>query len=77
MYSKYKHNYSVVGLHESDAPNVLSLEQRTSRGNLIRFDDTGNQYRVLWVDEPLPTESGAACLAIDNRVTLRVALDKW
>jgi hypothetical protein len=82
MHTRYKNNYSVAGLQEPDAPNVLSLEQKASKGNLIRFDETGNQYRVLWADEPLPTEFDAACLEINNKATLRLILEarmvqKW
>jgi hypothetical protein len=42
-------------------------------GNTFRFDETGNVYKVLWCDKPLPTEFDAARLAIDGRVTLGVA----
>jgi hypothetical protein len=69
----YPHNYSVAGLQEPGKMNVLSLEQQAVIGNTFQFDETGNAYKVLWCDEPLPTEFDAARLAIDGRVTLRVA----
>jgi len=69
----YGNNYSVAGLHEPDKMNVLSLEQQAVIGNTFRSDESGNMYRVLWCDEPLPTEFDAANLAINGRVTLRVA----
>ncbi len=69
----YGHNYAVAGLQEPGKMNVLSLEQQAIIGNTFRFDETGNAYEVLWCDEPLPTEFDAARLAIDGRVTLRVA----
>jgi hypothetical protein len=69
----YGHNYAVAGLQEPGKMNVLSLEQQAIIGNTFQFDETGNAYEVLWCDEPLPTEFDAARLAIDGRVTLRVA----
>ncbi len=69
----YSHNYAVSGLLEPGKMNVLSLEQRAAQGNRITFDDTGNQYVVESCGEPSPTEFDAACLAINARITLRVA----
>jgi hypothetical protein len=69
----YTHNYAVAGLQEPGKMNVLSLEQQAVIGNTFKFDETGNVYKVLWCDKPLPTEFDAARLAIDGRVTLRVA----
>jgi hypothetical protein len=69
----YAHNYAVAGLQEPGKMNVLSLERQAIIGNTFRFDETGNAYKVLWCDEPLPTEFDAARLAIDGRITLRVA----
>jgi hypothetical protein len=69
----YNHNYAVSGLREPGKMNVLSLEQKTAQGNTLLFEDTGNQYIVLSCGEPLHTEFEAACLAINGRVTLRVA----
>ena len=69
----YSNNYAVAGLQEPGKMNVLSLERQAIIGNTFRFDETGNAYKVLWCDEPLPTEFDAANLAINGRVTLRVA----
>jgi hypothetical protein len=68
----YDYNYAVEGLQEPGKMNVLSLEQQAVIGNTFRFDETGNAYKVLWCDEPLPTEFDAACLAINGPTTLRV-----
>jgi hypothetical protein len=48
-----KHHYAVVGLQESDAINVLSLEQPTFVGCTIRPDETPRQYRVYWCEDPM------------------------
>jgi hypothetical protein len=69
-------HYSVVGLQEPGGMNVLSLEQKTLVGNILRFEETGQQYRVVCCEDPLPTEFDAACLAINGRVSLRVALNR-
>jgi hypothetical protein len=69
----YAYNYSVAGLQEPGKMNVLSLESKTAIGNTLRFDDTDNIYEVLWCDEPQPTEFDAARLAIDGRISLKVA----
>jgi hypothetical protein len=70
----YMHNYSVSGLKEPGKMNVLSLEQKPSKGNTFRFDETGQLYIVTWCDEPRKTEFDAALLAINGVVTLRVKL---
>lgn len=70
----YAYNYAVSGLQEPDKMNVLSLEQKTSRGNTFRFDDTGNHYRVTSCGEPSATEFDAANLALNGTVTLTVEL---
>jgi hypothetical protein len=70
----YAYNYSVSGLQEPGKMNVLSLEQRTSKGNTFGFDVTGNRYVVTSCGEPLPTEFDAANLAINGTVTLTVEL---
>ena len=64
---------AVAGLQEPGKMNVLSLRTAGNNRQHFRFDETGNAYKVLWCDEPLPTEFGAARLAIDGRVTLKVA----
>jgi hypothetical protein len=69
----FAYNYAVAGLQEPGKMNVLSLENKTAIGNTFRFDDTGNIYKVLWCDEPQPTEFDAARLAIDGSASLKVA----
>jgi hypothetical protein len=71
------YHYAIVGLQEPARENVMSLEQKTSVGNYLRVDGTERQYRVVWCDEPKPSAFEAACLAINDQVTLRVVLDKW
>jgi len=68
----YVHNYAVAGLQEPGKYNVLSLEQKTGIGNLIRSDESGVTYKVLQCGEALPTEMDAAFLAINGQVTLWV-----
>jgi hypothetical protein len=71
------YHYAIVGLQEPTHDNVMSLEQKAAIGNYLRVDGTQRQYRVLWCDEPKPTAFDAALLAVNNRVTLRVVLDRW
>jgi hypothetical protein len=71
------YHYAVVGLQESDRINVLSLEQRTSVGCIIRPDHTPREYRNYWCKDPMPTEYDAASAALDGEVTLRLELVKW
>jgi hypothetical protein len=71
------YHYAVVGLQESERINVLSLEQRTSVGCIIRPDHTPREYRAYWCEAAVPTEDDAASSALDNKVMLRLELVKW
>jgi hypothetical protein len=73
----FMYHYAVVGLQESERINVLSLEQRTSVGCIIRPDHTPREYRTYWCEDPMPTDYDAASAALDKKVTLRLELVKW
>ncbi|HXM93147.1 MAG TPA: hypothetical protein VOA64_02660 [Candidatus Dormibacteraeota bacterium] len=69
------YHYAIVGLQEPTHDNVMSLDQKAAVGNYLRVEATNRQYRIVWCDEPKPTAFEAACLAINDKVTLRVVLD--
>ena len=77
MREKEKYHYAVVGLQEHNRINVMSMEQRTSVGNILKSDQSPCEYRVYWCDEPMPRELDAAFAAVNDKVTLRLELVKW
>jgi hypothetical protein len=72
-----KYHYAVRSLQEPGQINVVSLPAKAEVGQELRFDNTGDVYKVVWCAEPKATAAEAAALVINNEVSLRVELLKW
>jgi hypothetical protein len=71
---KNKFHYSAAGFQEPVDINVMSLEQKSAVGNLIKWDETGNVYRVIECRDPFESELEAGSAAIEGSITMKVEL---